>query len=305
MHGGIAAAVGLDDDDRQCVRHHVVHVTCDARAFGGGRDELLLLLACANRRVAFVEQCDRLVTRALPEPGHGREHEHDRDEHEQHKAGIGEASIRHARRAHGVAVHFGVFEAPVVAPQQVVHRGHAHRPVIGARELPHGEHKRSQHVEHHGGHEIASHLRARAIHEPGIQHDRRHEIGHEHAGADDQLRYHDHEEPPHGDGGADAVQDVRQRQRHGPRLVPQRHPTVRHTHKRVLRVHETGAEQRPDAAQQRGDEAIDCKPPVPAVPLPNALQQRGGMWCMRGSGGVLRHASHPSAYRAQRNSTVG
>ena len=66
MGGGIPPTVGLDDDDRKGMGHDVVHVTGDARTFGRGGDEFLLLLPGGYGRIPLAQHADRVLARPLP-----------------------------------------------------------------------------------------------------------------------------------------------------------------------------------------------------------------------------------------------
>ena len=62
----VPAPIGLDDDDRQCVRHHVMHVTRDAGAFGERRDMAFLIFFCLQGVVALMHHADGDAPGPLP-----------------------------------------------------------------------------------------------------------------------------------------------------------------------------------------------------------------------------------------------
>ena len=86
VRAGVPATVGLHDDDRQRMRHHVMHVPRDACTLRQRRDIAILDLARGNRVIAFLHHPYRHQTGTLPvgDDDRRRQAQRDGDEHHDH-----------------------------------------------------------------------------------------------------------------------------------------------------------------------------------------------------------------------------
>ena len=179
---GVAAAVGLDDDDRQRVRHHVMHIAGDARAFGQRGDMAFLVLPGRDRLIAFAQHADRGLPRALPVGEYDRGPQARR--HQQPHLEALDQQRGGAFAAEPLLIEGGartVIHLTVSVPHLPEHRAHVHRP---------GDRHRGEQAERRGQHDERLGVARIAVDDHRIHHDQREEIAVQHRRAEDQMQRH-------------------------------------------------------------------------------------------------------------------